>query len=206
MAATAKTRKRSPAERSPRIGLRDVIRNTARDLFARQGYESVSMRRIGAAVGCSPMAMYRHFASKEDLLLSICEETFEQMNRVLDRVAAKPLPRVEMLRASVSAIIDFHLLHPNHFRVTYMTPMPSGPVVERRATMARRTVDRLRTGVRESAEAKGLKVDVETITQTIRVGIYGFVGILITSHKVCPVNDPERVKHELIDTLTRALE
>ncbi len=206
MPITLKTRKKPRPRVVHRVSLRDVIRNTARDLFARQGYESVSMRRIGAEVGCSPMAMYRHFASKEDLLLSICEETFDQMNRTLDLESRKPGTRLEVLRASVNSIIDFHLSHPNHFRVTFMTPMPSGPASERRAAVARRTVDRLRTGVRESAEAKGLNVDVETITQMIRVGIYGYVSILITSHKLCPMVDPEHVKRELIATLTRQLE
>jgi AcrR family transcriptional regulator len=206
MPLAARTRKRLRAKSVGRVSLRDVIRNTARDLFARQGYESVSMRRIGAEVGCSPMAMYRHFASKEDLLLSICEETFEQMNRALDLVADKPGTRLEVLRASINSIIDFHLSHPNHFRVTFMTPMPSGPASERRAAVARRTVDRLRKGVRESAEARGLNVDVETITQMIRVGIYGYVSILITLHKLCPLGDPEPVRRELIATLTRQLE
>jgi AcrR family transcriptional regulator len=186
--------------------LRDVIRSTARDLFARQGYESVSMRRIGAEVGCSAMAMYRHFTSKEDLLLSICEETFEQMNRALDLVANTPGTRLDVLRASINTIIDFHLSHPNHFRVTFMTPMPSGSASERRAAVARRAVERLRTGVRECAEAKSLDVDVETITQMIRAGIYGYVAILITAHKLCPLGDPEPVRRELIATLTRQLE
>jgi len=206
MPLTARTRKRLRVKSVGRVSLRDVIRNTARDLFARQGYESVSMRRIGAEVGCSPMAMYRHFASKEDLLLSICEETFDQMNRALDLVAGKPGTRLDILRASINSTIDFHLSHPNHFRVTFMTPMPSGPAAERRAAVARRTVERLRNGVRESAEARGLNVDVETITQMIRVGIYGYVSILITSHKLCPLGDPEPVRRELIATLTRQLE
>lgn len=207
MTATARTpRRKLHAKSVGRASLRDVIRNTARDLFARQGYESVSMRRIGAEIGCSPMAMYRHFTSKEDLLLSICEETFEQMNRALDLVANTPGTRLDVLRASINTIIDFHLSHPNHFRVTFMTPMPSGSAAERRAAVARRAVERLRTGVRECAEAKGLDVDVETITQMIRAGIYGYVAILITAHKLCPLGDPAPVRRQLIASLTRQLE
>ena len=55
MPITLKTRKKPRPRVVHRVSLRDVIRNTARDLFARQGYESVSMRRIGSEVGCSPM-------------------------------------------------------------------------------------------------------------------------------------------------------
>jgi len=35
----------------------------ARDLFVHEGYESFSMRKLAAAVGCSAGAIYNHFAS-----------------------------------------------------------------------------------------------------------------------------------------------
>src|SRR5215467_12062351 len=98
-----------PGTRRPRISLRDQIRQTARELFAREGYESVSMRRIGAAVGCSPMAIYRHYPNKEELLLSICEETFGKMVRLVDATRAEPGTPLEKLRCSVRTVLEFHL-------------------------------------------------------------------------------------------------
>jgi len=200
------TRARRKFRLQPRVTLRDVIRNTARDLFAREGYESVSLRRIGAEVGCSPMAMYRHYSSKEDLLVSICEETFEQMIRAVDRASDRPGTPLERLRDAISTIIDFHLSHPNHFRVTFLTQIPPGPAAQRKVAVAQRALDRLRAGVRECAEAKDLDVDVETAAQTIRVGIHGFVSIFINSHRVCPLIDPERLKREVITAVTRQFE
>src|SRR5579864_8523248 len=111
--------------------LREQIRDTARDLFAREGYESVSMRRIGAEIGCSPMAIYRHYENKEELLLSICEETFSRMIQLLDNDRRTSGTRLEILRRSVRTILDFHISHPNHYKVTFMTPMPPGPVADR---------------------------------------------------------------------------
>src|SRR5262245_66632898 len=89
--------------------LRGRIRNNARELFARQGYESVSMRRIGAAVGCSPMAIYRHFPNKEELLLSICEETFGKMLRLLDATRAEPGTPLDELRRSVRTVLELQI-------------------------------------------------------------------------------------------------
>src|SRR5215831_9010444 len=97
MLLTKKRRILLPSRRS-RLPLRDRIRDTARELFAREGYESVSMRRIGAAVRCSPMAIYRHYPNKEELLLSICEETFARMIRLVDKVRARPSTPLEKLR------------------------------------------------------------------------------------------------------------
>ena len=201
---TPKKRRLPPARQST---LRDVIRNTARELFARVGYESVSLRRIGAEVGCSPMAMYRHYASKEDLLVSICEETFEHMIQTIDRTSAMPGTPLERLRNCVSTVIDFHLAHPNHFKVTFMTEIPPGPAAQRKVAMGQRVLDRLRGGVRECAEAKGLNIDIELATQMLRAGMHGFVSLQIVTRRACPMlGDPERLKHELIATLTRQFE
>jgi len=189
-----------------RASLRDQIRDTARELFAREGYESVSLRRIGAEVGCSPMAMYRHYENKEELLLSICEETFSRMIRLLDETREKPGTPLERLRRSLRTLLDFHLSHPNHYKVTFMTVMPPGPVAERKVAIGQQAMDRLRAGVRECAEEKGLKIDVEMVAQIVRVAVHGLASSLIASSRCYPWKDPERLKDELIATVTRQFE
>src|SRR5437016_9381393 len=129
MSATMTSRRKTQAVKTsrPASNLRDIIRNTARELFAKEGYASVSMRRIGAEIGCSPMAMYRYYASKDDLLVSICEETFTKMIRLIDARREKPGTPLEKLRSCLRTIMDFHLSHPNHYKVTFMTEIPPGP-------------------------------------------------------------------------------
>ena len=205
------TQKRSKAARPVKsrrthIPLREQIRDTARDLFAREGYESVSMRRIGAEIGCSPMAIYRHYENKEELLLSICEETFNRMIMLLDKTRQKPGTRLEVLRMCVRTVLNFHISHPNHYKVTFMTMMPPGPVAERKVAIGQHVMDRLREGVRECAEAKGINVDVEMAAQIIRVAIHGLASSLITTSKCYPWKDPERMKEEVIATVTRQFE
>ncbi|HWF06759.1 MAG TPA: TetR/AcrR family transcriptional regulator [Candidatus Angelobacter sp.] len=197
---------RPTKSRRTQIPLRDQIRDTARDLFAREGYESVSMRRIGAEIGCSPMAIYRHYENKEELLLSICEETFGRMIQLLDKTRQTPGTRLEVLRRCVQTIVDFHLSHPNHYKVTFMTVMPPGPVAERKVAIGQHAMDRLRLGVRECAEAKGIEVDVEMAAQIIRVAIHGLASSLITTSKCYPWKDPQRMKEEVIATVTRQFE
>src|SRR5260370_36770220 len=185
--------------------LRDRIRNTARELFAREGYESVSMRRIGGAVGCSPMAIYRHYPNKEELLLSICEETFSKMIRLLDATRAKPGTPLAKLRRCTRTVVEFHLSHANHYKVTFMTVMPPGPVAQRKVAVGQHVMDRLRTGVRECAEEKGLDIDVEMAAQIISVGIHGLAGQVKTTGRRYTWIDPERLRAEGIATEQRAL-
>lgn len=204
MPALAKIRE--SRKRASSLSLREQIRNAARDLFAREGFESVSMRRIGAEVGCSPMAMYRHYENKEELLVSICEETFGEMVKLIDAGREKPGTPIEKLRRCVRTIIDFHLNHPNHFKVTFMTEIPPGPTAERRLALGQPALDRLRRGIRESAEAAGKEIDLEMVTQIVRVSMYGLVSSLIVTGKVYPWKDPEALKTELILSVTRILE
>ena len=208
MPVTAKHRRvtRRASHARSHASLRDQIRDTARDLFAREGYESVSMRRIGTEVGCSPMAIYRHYENKEELLLSICEETFQQMIRLLDETRKGPGTRLEILRRCVRTILDFHISHPNHYKVTFMTVLPPGPVAGRKVAIGQRVMDRLRAGVRECAEENELNVDVEMTAQIIRVAIHGLASSLITLGQCYPWKDPERMKDETIALVTRQFE
>src|ERR1700744_370727 len=202
----AKALRHGNKARRTHLPLRDQIRDTARDLFAREGYESISMRRIGAEIGCSPMAIYRHYENKEELLLSICEETFSRMIQLLDKGRQSPGTRLEVLRRCVRTIVDFHISHPNHYKVTFMTVMPPGPVAERKVAIGQHVMDRLRLGVRECAEEKGIDIDVEMTAQIIRVAIHGLASSLITTSKCYPWKDPERMKDEVIATVTRQFE
>jgi AcrR family transcriptional regulator len=205
----AHKRKTRPRITRSRTGsLRDQIRRTARELFAREGYESISMRRVGAEVGCSPMAIYRHFENKEELLLSICEETFARMIRLVDEAREGGGTRIERLRRSIRAVMEFHLSHPNHYKVTFMTPMPPGPVAQRKVAIGQPVMDRLVSGVRECAQARGIEneIDIVMTAQVIRAGIHGVAGQLITTGQCYPWKDPERLKDEVIRAVTRELE
>jgi AcrR family transcriptional regulator len=197
--------RRTKARRS-HAPLRDQIRDAARDLFAREGYESVSMRRIGSKLGSSPMAIYRHFENKEELLLSICEETFNRMIQLLDETRLQPGTALQRLRRSLRTIVEFHLSHPNHYKVTFMTVMPPGPVAERKVAIGQRAMDRLRAGVRECAAEKGVEVDVEMQAQVLRVAMHGIASMLITTSQCYPWKEPERMKELVIETVTRQFE
>ncbi len=52
-------------------GTKEKIFDAAVDLFAERGYEGVSIRDIGRAVGITEAAVYKHYASKEAILESI---------------------------------------------------------------------------------------------------------------------------------------
>jgi AcrR family transcriptional regulator len=56
------------------VGARDRIVNTAYDLFSRHGVRAVGVDRIVAESGVAKMSLYRHFRSKDDLVLAFLQE------------------------------------------------------------------------------------------------------------------------------------
>jgi len=49
----------------------DLIVETAMSIVAKHGGEALSVRRLGAALGADPTAIYRYFATMDELLLEI---------------------------------------------------------------------------------------------------------------------------------------
>src|SRR4051794_39011767 len=50
---------------------RQVILDTARQLFQQHGYDATSLRKIAEAVGMTKAAVYYHYPAKENLLLEL---------------------------------------------------------------------------------------------------------------------------------------
>lgn len=69
----------------PRRGnTRQRIQDVALELFAEQGYEKTSLREISEKLDVTKAALYYHFKTKEDILVSI----FEGLNRPVEELIA----------------------------------------------------------------------------------------------------------------------
>jgi AcrR family transcriptional regulator len=91
---------------------RDQILTAAAELFARRGFHGVSIDDIGAAVGISGPALYRHFRSKDamlgEMLTSISDYLLAGAQRTLDGEPDQPPERVlaDLIRFQVDFALD----------------------------------------------------------------------------------------------------
>lgn len=83
---------------------REQILTEAARLFARHGFHGVSIAELGAAVGVSGPALYRHFPGKEALLA-------EMLIDISERLLAGGRDRVhhDDPRAALADLVDFHV-------------------------------------------------------------------------------------------------
>ncbi|MFF4709135.1 TetR/AcrR family transcriptional regulator [Streptomyces sp. NPDC001288] len=66
---------------------RAQILDAARRCFLRDGFHSTSMQDLFAESGLSAGAVYRHFASKDDMILAIAEENMRDVLALVHTVA-----------------------------------------------------------------------------------------------------------------------
>ncbi|GAT73097.1 TetR/AcrR family transcriptional regulator [Microbacterium hydrocarbonoxydans] len=92
-------RDRAKAERS------DAILREAAQLFAARGYNGVSLEDIGAAVGVSGPAVYRHFAGKQALLGAVLVKVSQELVAGGSAVSEAATDT----RARMHALIAFHV-------------------------------------------------------------------------------------------------
>ena len=112
-----------------RLEMQTLILDAARELFATEGYEAVTMRKIAEKIEYSPTAIYSHFKDKLALLRSLMDRDFAAFAQVLQQTASVKDP-VERLRRLGYAYVDFALQYPNHYRFLFMTAHPAMPAEE----------------------------------------------------------------------------
>jgi AcrR family transcriptional regulator len=70
-------RTKRSGRRSGNPDTRAEILAAARSLFAAEGYESISMRRIAAEAGVDPSLIHHYFGSKDELFMAAIEIPFD---------------------------------------------------------------------------------------------------------------------------------
>lgn len=79
-------------------------------VMAEHGYHGTSVREIAVRAGVSPAALYHHFPSKQQVLVTIMERGIEALlDRTRTALAAAGPDPVDRLRALVEVQVLFHL-------------------------------------------------------------------------------------------------
>jgi len=184
--------------------LRQEILDAASDLFVKEGYEQVSMRRIAEKIEYSPTTIYLYFKDKAELLDQICQETFARLVQHLNRILEQPGDPLERLKRGLVAYIEFGLENPQHYRVVFMTLHPEGYVKIKNVqpdSPGMQAFDSLRRCVFDCISAGKLRTsDAELISQALWCGIHGVTALLITA-KMFPWVDKDELLRFTVETL-----
>ena len=188
--------------------LRRKIFDAASELFAQEGYQNVSMRKIAERIEYSPTTIYLYFKDKNELLKFICEETFAKLGEEIREISEPETDDIEALRKGLLAYVNFGLAHPNHYEVVFGMPIFNQPHDEEypyEGSMGQRTFEYLRSQVSACVAAGKLKNgDIDAMSQVLWAGIHGVVSLL-NNHLDFPFVEKDRLIGELIETMIKGL-
>lgn len=106
----SKLRGCSSADRPPE-STSDLILRAAAALFRERGYEGTKVDDVGSAVGLTGPAIYRHFSSKEHLLVAVIEREFDLFEErlraeVVDTQSSPTAALERYVRLAVSTVLE----------------------------------------------------------------------------------------------------
>ncbi|WP_266168769.1 TetR/AcrR family transcriptional regulator [Dyella subtropica] len=98
-----------------RLTTAEKILRAAHKLFERGGADAVTMRRVAEAVGITPMAIYRHFPTRDALLKRLSDDSFNAVAHEWEARRAGHPDVLTRLMALAEPYLDYALAHPHLF-------------------------------------------------------------------------------------------
>ncbi len=179
----------STPDRGPRrpANRRDLILEAAIDLFRHNGYPATGVDDIGKAVDVSGPAIYRHFSSKEEILLEAIRLAADEVHSANNVARASGAESDVLLEAFIRAYVRVAIQQ--SALISVWTSEARHLNSARRSPMTRR----LRAWRNEWAEALHTvrpEIDAEQGAVLV-IGAIGLITTLATSNP--PTSDPRDV-------------
>jgi AcrR family transcriptional regulator len=99
--------------------LRRALLDEALRTVETQGVEHLTLRTVGARLGVSRSALYRHFADKQSLLATVGKEGFSKLRQALSDAWEENGHGRAGFDAMHRAYLQFAVAHPSHYRVMF---------------------------------------------------------------------------------------
>jgi AcrR family transcriptional regulator len=118
------------------MGTREEILSAANAAYVQHGYEGLSLRAVAKEVGVTPMAIYRHFKDKDDLMHHVVLHGLSLWKESLDAIPAQkdPWKRIEKVG---HAYVRFSIEHRAYFEVVFLSTDQVGHLKHRTEEGAR---------------------------------------------------------------------
>ncbi|WP_130512906.1 TetR/AcrR family transcriptional regulator [Krasilnikovia cinnamomea] len=85
---------------------------------------NLSLRAVARDLGMASSAVYRYFASRDELLTALIIDAYDAVGGAAERAGAAPGAPLDRLLAVASAVRDWALAQPHQWALIYGTPVP----------------------------------------------------------------------------------
>jgi AcrR family transcriptional regulator len=192
-----------------REAVRRSILDAARDLFVKEGYDNVSIRKIAEGIEYSPAAIYSYFPSKDDIFFALAEEGFRLLYGDRERfVELDAIPPLDRIRRIFWRLYEFSREQPQYFALMFVD----------------RTVPRISREYERFAFARQMKAHlIEQVEKCVREGVFpstvppsaafrmlstGLIGVAVLrlSDRLGPGENADALAKDVLDVTIAGLQ
>ncbi|MBX2802704.1 MAG: TetR/AcrR family transcriptional regulator [Myxococcales bacterium] len=185
--------------------LRQALVDAAIAVAAEHGVHAIKVSALAKELGVSSAAPFRHFATRDELLVAAAEHAAQQLGVVVGAAGTESTDPVEAERAKAVAYVRFATEHPGHFRlITRAEILAQSPTLQALTAASEASLAVLGTHQPGKASPETLRVSAGVLAAQALV--FGLARMIVDG-LVGPVtpDQAERLAHEVTGVLGTGL-
>jgi AcrR family transcriptional regulator len=194
-----------------RAELREQILAVARRIVLDEGFDALTMRKIGDAIEYSPATIYLYFENREAIGRQLCAESFEHLIAYMAPTGQIADP-YERLRAIGRSYTRFGFENPEEYRLLFMTDsafmeaMFPGDKTSNAEDAGERAFQFVVDAFRAAQAAGAIRPDGDPVAlaEMVWTACHGVVSMTLTCRDALETS-PEAIADTLCDTMLRGL-
>lgn len=163
-----------------KLEMQQKILDAARELFMKEGYENVSIRKIADKIEYSPGTIYLYYKSKSQIFFVLCFLAFDKFYAAQQTADGITDPRAR-LKESGRIYIRFAIENPEYFELMFMMKAPLDEYYDEvKSDVGQKSFDYLKDNVKECIDAGYFKgYDLMTATVSTWAFVHGLASLII---------------------------
>jgi AcrR family transcriptional regulator len=103
---------------------KDHILDKALEIIGNEGYDSLTMRKLGDRLGCAAKTIYNYFSSKEEIYIRVLTRGFEMLNAQAEAVLEGIADPLEKLHILSTVYLRFGMENANYYNIMFNWDVP----------------------------------------------------------------------------------
>ncbi len=104
--------------------VKEIIRDAALEIIFNEGFNALSMRKIGTKTSMTAANLYNYYSNKDEIYLSIQQKGFEILSKHFNKINKENEDPLLQLQKMIKAYIDFGINNPDLYETMFTRNTP----------------------------------------------------------------------------------